>query len=73
MYFTLNSSDQEKYKAVLNNTVGMFYQVVTLDDGQEEELLIATQPWKPNPDGTTANWINEEDLVNWFSHFIARN
>jgi len=79
MYFNVENSEDgtvDKYKAVLHEKTGYYYQIVTEiveEIEKTEEILIARQPWKPNPDGTTSAWVDEQDLVNWFLNFTKRN
>jgi len=53
------------FKSELAGSVLIIKELVVDENNQEVEMLLVTQPWKPNPDGTRSNWINEDDASNW--------
>ena len=45
----------------------------TNDDGSTEEILCMEQSWRPNPDGSRSNWIDDNDAAMWLESIKNTN
>ena len=64
MEFTVQVFEETvKYKVVLEGNTANFFQI---NEEDQTETCVCTQPWKPNPDGTTSDWTSAEEAVEWF-------
>lgn len=41
-------------------------KICSLDDNDENPVLITVQPWQPLGDGSRSEWNNEQEVMDWF-------
>lgn len=51
------------YAAELDAGVAKIY---SLDDNDENPVVIVVQPWKPLGDGTREDWNDIQGVIDWF-------
>lgn len=65
MEFTINANEKTtNYKVVLEGKTANFFEI----DEEQNQISICSQPWKPNPDGTTSDWLSAEEAAEWFQN-----
>jgi hypothetical protein len=53
------------FKSELVGSILIIKEVTVDENNQEIERTLKIQPWKPNPDGTRSDWIDEDDASSW--------
>jgi hypothetical protein len=51
------------YSADLDAGIAKIY---SLDDNDENPVVIVVQPWKPLGDGTREEWTDIREVIDWF-------